>query len=77
MSTQSVKICDIDNCGQIATDTWKDFLYQVQGAMGYSYKLIHNVDLCAKHDGQYSRAIPLVHIKGDNAHRGHEEDIKA
>lgn len=30
MSTKTVKICDIDNCGQLAMYTWKDFLYRVQ-----------------------------------------------
>lgn len=76
MSTKTVKICDIDNCGQLAMYTWKDFFYRVQGDMGYSYTLVHDVDLCSKHNFQYEQAMPLVHINSANAHRTHKEDIR-
>lgn len=76
MSVRKVNMCDVDDCRQIANNQLKDFLYTQWTDNGTNLILLKDVDLCDTHDYQYRTRVPVVHIGGDNAHRGQEEDIR-
>jgi hypothetical protein len=76
MSTQTLKICDIDRCSLVAFKTVEKFIYTRWLDNGTELVFQENVDLCTRHHYAYVTAVPVVHINGDNAHRRQQEDIR-
>lgn len=75
MSLQTVKICDIDRCGKVATDTLENFLYTRWLDNGSEMVLLKDIDLCGSHYMKYKSQIPAVKINGDNAHLSNERTV--
>jgi hypothetical protein len=62
MSTQTVKICDVEGCKEVARHSLETVVVGYQADQGLEIVEYNNVDLCNQHEHQYRTGLPKLKL---------------